>query len=89
MNEEKPIEKPTEERLAKLEKRFDSYMVTEEDHYFEFSSLRNDFKEFERNFHFVMSSKRTWFGRLIMWMMFKGDIKDAVYEQSVNKEPMS
>ena len=73
--------KALENSLAKMEKRFENYLKDEEDHYFEFSLLRKEFGTFENNFHFVMSSKRTWFGKLVMWLMFKGEINDDDTEQ--------
>ncbi len=75
--DENLTEKDLRIHMGKLEKRFNNYMKIEEEHFDEFNQLKQDFREFSVNFHFIMSARRTWFGKLVMWLLFKGKIEDT------------
>ena len=70
------MDNETNERFNRIEKRFDKYMTIEEEHFDEFNSLKMEFREFKENFYFIMSARRTLVGRIIMWIIFKGDIDE-------------
>ena len=63
-------------QYKKLEKRFTNYMKIEEEMFDEYNNYKREHQQFIQDFRFILASKRTWFGKFIMWLMFKGNINE-------------